>query len=138
MEIFHISKEFPPEEKYSLTDQIRRSSRSICVNLAEAYRKRQYEAHFVSKLSDCDAENSETLVWLDFAHASNYIKVETYQHLYQSAEEIGRMLNDMLSNPKSISAFCRRNNWQLPVCHLQGQLQMVCNRQFAVCKANMK
>ncbi len=105
MEIFRVSKEFPPEEKYSLTDQIRRSSRSICVNLAEAYRKRQYEAHFVSKLSDCDAENSETLVWLDFAHASNYINNETYQHLYQSAEEIGRLLNDMLSNPKKYIGF---------------------------------
>ncbi|WP_416439607.1 four helix bundle protein [Phnomibacter sp. MR] len=105
MEIFRITKEFPPEEKYSLTDQIRRSSRSICVNLAEAYRKRQYEAHFVSKLSDCDAENSETLVWLDFAHASNYINNETYQHLYQSAEEIGRLLNDMLSNPKKYIGF---------------------------------
>lgn len=105
MEIFRITKEFPPEEKYSLTDQIRRSSRSICVNLAEAYRKRQYEAHFVSKLSDCDAENSETLVWLDFAHASNYINNETYQYLYQSAEEIGRLLNDMLSNPKKYIGF---------------------------------
>ncbi|MCA0382625.1 MULTISPECIES: four helix bundle protein [Phnomibacter] len=105
MEIFHISKEFPPEEKYSLTDQIRRSSRSICVNLAEAYRKRQYEAHFVSKLSDCDAENSETQVWLDFAHASHYINNETYQKLYLSTEEIGRLLNDMLANPKKYIGF---------------------------------
>ena len=105
MEIFRISKEFPPEEKYSLTDQIRRSSRSICVNLAEAYRKRQYEAHFVSKLSDCDAENSETQVWLDFAHASHYINNETYQKLYLSTEEIGRLLNDMLANPKKYIGF---------------------------------
>ncbi len=62
MEIFQISKDFPPEEKYSLTDQIRRSSRSVCVNLAEGYRKRRYPAHFISKLSDADMENSETQV----------------------------------------------------------------------------
>jgi four helix bundle protein len=100
MEIFRITKEAPPEEKYSLTDQIRRSSRSICVNLAEAYRKRQYEAHFISKVSDSDAENSETQVWLDFAHASHYINEEVHQQLYQSSEEIGRLLSDMLTNPK--------------------------------------
>lgn len=100
MEIFRLTKQFPPEEKYSLTDQIRRSSRSICVNLAEAYRKRQYEAHFLSKVSDSDAENSETQVWLDFAFASQYIPEDVHQQLYQSSEEIGRLISDMLSNPK--------------------------------------
>ena len=69
MEVYEISKSFPKEEKYSLTDQIRRSSRSVCANIAEAYRKHIYVKHFVSKLTDADAENSETLVWLDFAYA---------------------------------------------------------------------
>ena len=74
MEIFHISKKFPAEEKYSLTDQIRRSSRSVCSNLAEAYRRRKYKAHFLSKLTDCESENSETEVWLDFSRDCQYIK----------------------------------------------------------------
>tara|TARA_R110002020_G_scaffold471591_1_gene698817 strand:+ start:485 stop:688 length:204 start_codon:yes stop_codon:yes gene_type:complete len=67
MEIFEISKSFPKEEKYSLTDQIRRSSRSVCANISEAYRKRKYEKHFISKLTDSDAENAETQTWLEFA-----------------------------------------------------------------------
>ena len=73
MEIFHLSKKFPLEEKYSLTDQIRRSSRSVCVNIAEGYRKRIYPKHFTSKMTDADAEASETCVWLDFAKDCNYI-----------------------------------------------------------------
>ena len=76
MEIFHISKEFPREERYSLTDQVRRSQRSVCSGIGEAYRKRQYPAHFVSKSSDSDSENSETRVWLDFAKACHYISEE--------------------------------------------------------------
>lgn len=67
MNIFEVSKNFPPEEKYSLTDQIRRSSRSVTANLAEATRKRRYVNYFISKLTDCDAENAETQVWLEFA-----------------------------------------------------------------------
>lgn len=73
MEIFHVSKSFPKEETYSLTDQIRRSSRSVCSNMAEAYRKRRYVNHFISKLTDCDRENSETSTWLDFVIECNYI-----------------------------------------------------------------
>src|ERR1700747_978210 len=73
MEIFEISKHFPPEEKYSLTDQIRRSSRSVCTNIREAWAKRRYEAHFVSKLSDSDGENGETDSWLDFARDCKYL-----------------------------------------------------------------
>ena len=73
MEIFEISKSFPKEEKYSLTDQIRRASRSVCTNIAEAYRKKKYIAHFVSKITDSDMENSETNVWLDFSKACKYI-----------------------------------------------------------------
>ncbi|MFN2458990.1 MAG: four helix bundle protein [Chitinophagaceae bacterium] len=99
MEIFQISKRFPKEETYSLTDQIRRSSRSVCTNIAEAYRKRQYPAHFVSKVSDADMENSETLVWLDFALACKYINQETYGILLLKNEEVGKLLNHMLSNP---------------------------------------
>jgi len=73
MKIFELSKEFPKEEKYSLTDQIRRSSRSVTANLSEAYRKRRYPKHFVSKLTDSDAENGETQTWLEFAYACEYI-----------------------------------------------------------------
>lgn len=99
MEIFNISKDFPKEEKYSLTDQVRRSSRSVCANLAEAYRKRQYPAHFVSKISDCDAENSETGVWIDFALACQYITVDTHQLLIQKNEEVGKLIHHALKNP---------------------------------------
>lgn len=100
MEIFEISKTFPKEEIYSLTDQIRRSSRSTCGNIAEAYRKRQYPKHFVSKLSDSDGENSETLVWLDFALACKYIDSELYGKLSSENEEIGKLLNYMILNPE--------------------------------------
>lgn len=86
--IFHISKKFPPEEKYSLTDQIRRSSRSVCSCIGEAYRKRQYEAHFVSKSSDADAENTETRVWLDFAMACSYITEQEWNSLESKADEV--------------------------------------------------
>jgi four helix bundle protein len=82
MEIFEMSKAFPKEEAYSLTDQIRRSSRSVCANIAEAYRKKFYPAHFVSKVSDADAENSETGIWLDFSMAVN-ISVKKNIKLYQ-------------------------------------------------------
>jgi four helix bundle protein len=73
MQIFEMSKRFAPEERYSLTDQIRRSSRSVCTNLREAWAKRRYEAHFVSKLTDADGENGETETWLDFAHDCGYL-----------------------------------------------------------------
>ena len=99
MEIFHISKKFPADEKYSLTDQIRRSSRSVCSNLAEGYRKRQYEAHFLSKVSDADMENSETQVWIDFLLGCNYITKELHKTLIEKSEEIGRLINHMIVNP---------------------------------------
>ncbi|MCF8356408.1 MAG: four helix bundle protein [Melioribacteraceae bacterium] len=100
MKIFDISKSFPKEERYSLTDQIRRSSRSVCLNLREAWAKRRYEAHFVSKLTDCDGENSETDSSLDFARDCGYISNE--QHLYLTSEvrDIGKMLGAMINNPK--------------------------------------
>lgn len=99
MEIFEVSKSFPKEEKYSLTDQVRRSSRSVCANLAEAYRKKRYSANFISKLTDCDAENSETGVWIDFAFSCNYINGTTQKNLIEKNEEIGKLINHMLNNP---------------------------------------
>ena len=84
MEIFIISKSFPKEEKYSLTDQIRRASRSVCANLREVWAKRKYIAHFTSKLTDCDGENSETDTWLDFAKDCQYITIDDYNKLVES------------------------------------------------------
>ena len=81
MEIFEVSKLFPKEETYSLTDQIRRSSRSVCANIAESYRKRVYPKHFHSKLTDSDAENSETQTWLEFAFACKYINEKYFQRI---------------------------------------------------------
>lgn len=99
MDVLEISKQFPKEEKYSLTDQIRRSSRSVCSNLGEGYRKRRYPAHFVAKVSDADMENTETQVWLDFAFASKYIEENLYNDLIDKSEEVGRLLNYMIENP---------------------------------------
>lgn len=99
MEIFEISKSFPKEERYSLTDQVRRSSRSVTVNISEAYRKRRYPKHFISKLSDSDAENSETQTWLEFALACNYISTEIFNDLFKSSEEVGKLINYMINNP---------------------------------------
>lgn len=100
MEIFEYSKSFPPEERYALTSQIRRSSRSVCLNLKEAWAKRRYEAHFISKLTDCDGENSETASSLDFALACNYISTEKHKELTSISQEIGRMLGAMLNKPE--------------------------------------
>lgn len=104
MEIFHISKSFPKEEKYSLTDQIRRSSRSVCTCIAESYRKRKYQAHFISKLSDADMEKSETHVWLEFAFACKYIDVSTYERLISEVIEVGKLLNFMILNPEKFGS----------------------------------
>lgn len=99
MRIFELSKSFPKEEIYSLTDQIRRSSRSVTANIAEAYRKRVCPKHFHSKLTDCDAENSETQVWIEFACSCNYISVEIYNELTLENAEIGKLINYMILNP---------------------------------------
>ena len=96
MEIFDVTKKFPSEEKYALTSQIRRSSRSICLNLREAWAKRRYEAHFVSKLTDCDGENAETDSALDFAKDCGYISAKQHEALTRKSAEIGRMLNGMI------------------------------------------
>ncbi len=103
MEIFELSKQFPPEERYALVSQIRRSSRSVCSNLAEGYRKRRYQAHFLSKVSDADMENSETQVWLDFAFACGYIDRRTLNRLSEEARGIGCLLGDMLRHPEKYS-----------------------------------
>lgn len=100
MEVYKISKSFPTEEKYSLTSQIRRCSRSVCSNTAEAYRKRLYIRHFISKLTDSDAENSETIVWLDFAFACEYISNETRDRMELEAIEVGKLLNYMILHPE--------------------------------------
>lgn len=99
MEIFELSKTFPKEEKYSLTDQIRRSSRNVSANIAESYRKRRYINHFISKLTDSDAENSETNVWLDFSLQCKYINQETFDNLNYKSNEIGKLINYMINNP---------------------------------------
>jgi four helix bundle protein len=100
MEIFEVSKSFSKEEKYSLTDQVRRSSRSVCANLAEAYRKKRYPANFISKLTDCDAENSETDVWIDFAFACGYINEQINISLTNKNAEVGKLLNHIITNPE--------------------------------------
>ncbi|QLH33057.1 MAG: four helix bundle protein [Cyclobacteriaceae bacterium] len=107
MSIFKTSKAFPQEERYSLTDQVRRSSRSVCSNIGEAYRKRQYRAHFVSKSSDADMENTETRVWLDFALACGYISKKTWDDFELMAEEVGKLLNHMIENPEK---YVRKQN----------------------------
>ena len=99
MDIFELSKGFPRDETYSLTDQIRRSSRSVCANIAEAYRKRRYIKNWVSKLTDSDGENSETQVWLDFAQSCHYISTQEYNQLTKRSEEVGRLINYMIINP---------------------------------------
>ena len=100
MEIFEITKKFPQDEKYELTDQIRRSSRAVCRAIGEGYRKRQYPKHFSSKMSDADMENTETQVSLDFAIECGYITEERYKELIEKSEEVGRLLNHMIENPE--------------------------------------
>ena len=104
MNIFNITKAFPKEETYSLTDQIRRSSRSVCTNLSEAYRKRLYPKHFISKLSDGDAENSETQIWLEFSLSCEYIDQVTFDDLTKESIEIGKLINYMILNPQKFGS----------------------------------
>ena len=106
MSIFEVSKSFPKEETYSLTDQIRRSSRSVSANIAEAYRKRRYPKHFISKLTDADGENSETSAWLDFALTCNYINKDDYAKFSNQGMEIGKLINYMINNPAKFGVNC--------------------------------
>ncbi len=101
MTIFDLSKRFPVEERYSLTDQIRRSSRSVCANLAEAWRKRRYKASFVAKLNDCEAEAAETQVWLNFAVKCNYISPEKGRELFSTYNQVLSGLVKIMNSPES-------------------------------------
>lgn len=96
-EIFSISKQFPKEETYSLTDQVRRSSRSVGAQIAEAWAKRKYEKHFISKLTDADAEQQETQHWIEIANDCNYIEKETMNVLLNKYSSVGRMINSMIN-----------------------------------------
>ena len=102
--VYEVSKVFPAEERYSMTDQMRRSSRSVCANIAEAWRKRRYTSHFVSKLSDADAEAAETLVWLDFAKAYRFIDPQRHAELMDQYNHICSQLSIMMSEPEKWSS----------------------------------
>ena len=99
MRNFELSKRFPAEERWALTGQIRRSSRSVCLNLREAWAKRRYEAHFLSKLTDCDGESNETDTSLDFARDCGHITVAEHDELVAQYRSVGRMLGSMIKNP---------------------------------------
>jgi four helix bundle protein len=100
MQIFQLTKDFPKEEKYSLIDQIRRSSRAVSSNLAEAYCKRRYPAHFISKLTDADMENYETQTWLQFSFDCEYLSEEKYSELEGLSLEVGRLIEYMIQHPE--------------------------------------
>jgi four helix bundle protein len=106
IDIFHETKAFPKEEKFSLTDQIRRSSRSIPANIAEAWKKRSYSKMFVSKLIDCAGEAGETEVWLDFAKDANYLSADKHAYFISNYDEISRMLYSLINKPEK---FCIQN-----------------------------
>ncbi len=99
MLIFELSKSFPKEETYSLTDQIRRSSRSVCANIAEAWRKRRYESAFIAKLSDSEGEAAETQTWLEFAVKCKYVEGDIGRDLYKTYDEVIGMMISMISKP---------------------------------------
>ena len=101
LRIFELSKQFPKEEIYSLTDQIRRSSRSVCSNIAEAWRKRRYEGAFVSKLSDSEAEAAETQVWLEFAVNCGYLSRDEGRSLYHTYDEVIATIVGMITHPET-------------------------------------
>ena len=105
MDIFDISKCFPKEEKYSLTDQTRRASRSVCANLKEAWAKRRYIAHFISKVTDSDGENAETETWIDFAKDCQYITPDKHARLIERNKRIGQMLGNMINKA---DVFCTK------------------------------
>jgi four helix bundle protein len=106
-EIFKISKRFPAEERYALTDQVRRASRSIGANLAEAWQKRRYVAHFISKLTDADGEQAETQHWLDTAGACDYVHEKEQRALMEKSLRIGQMLGTMMAKPEK---FCQQRS----------------------------
>jgi four helix bundle protein len=103
MDIFQVTKRFPKEELYSLTDQIRRSSRSVCSKFAEAFSRTDYPNYFLSKLYDCQSENAETRIWLDFATDCGYITSKEYNGFVSKNEEVGKLLSFMISNPQKFT-----------------------------------
>jgi len=109
MQIFKDSKIVPQEERYSLTSQICRSSRSVAANIAEGFRKRQYPSMFVSKLADSDVEATETQVWLDFSRACGYLSADHHRDLVMRYEEIGRMLHSMIEHPERFAPYSQRS-----------------------------
>ena len=109
MEIYNESKSFPKDERFSLTDQIRRSSRSVAANIAEGFRKRQYPKMFLSKLADSDGEGAETQVWSDFARDCSYMPVERRDDLMKGYEEVGKMLGAMMSMPEKFMPRSQRH-----------------------------
>lgn len=109
MRIFELSKSFPEVEKFALTNQIVRSSRAVCAAVSEGYRKRQYEKHFISKLSDADSENSETQLWLDFALACKYITEEENQELSNQSNPLFIMMNSICPKTSVRVIFCKKN-----------------------------
>jgi len=108
MQIFDESKKFPKDERYSLTDQLRRSSRSVAANIAEGYRKRRYRAMFVSRLADADAEATETQVWIDFAYDCGYLSEKRHDELCRAYQEVGKMLGSILATPEKFVGDARR------------------------------
>jgi len=114
MEIYSATKTFPREEQYSLTDQIRRSSRSVATNIAEGYRKRQYPSMFLSKVADADSEATETQIWLDFAMDCGYLSKEQHARLIRAYEEVGRMLGSMIAFPEKFTTPKADRNMQQP------------------------
>lgn len=117
-DIFSVTKAFPKEETYALTDQIRRSSRSIGAQIAEAWAKRRYEKHFISKLTDADGEQQETQHWIDVAQDCAYLNVTTAQSLRQQCEEIGRMLGGMLAKAHTFLDDSDNQLRELPVPYI--------------------
>jgi four helix bundle protein len=103
MEIFDLTRALPKTEVYSLTNQIRRSSRSVAANLAEGFRKRRYPNALINKLTDCDGEASETQVWIDFALDCVYMSKENHDRLTAGYEEVGRMLSSMIAHPEKFA-----------------------------------
>lgn len=99
LRVYEFSKRWPPEEKFALIDQVRRSSRSVSANICEAWGKRRYEAHFVSKLSDSDTELLESENWLMFANRHGYLSLADFESLHEQMRAIGRMLGSMMQNP---------------------------------------
>ncbi len=100
IKIQKLTKDFPFEERFSLTDQIRRSSRSVCANIGEGYRKRQYPKNFAKKLSDSNGEATETQIWLDYSKDFGYLSIEVYTELYEKYESVGNMLGNMIEHPE--------------------------------------